>query len=94
MSRTTFAARFKVAAGVPPLTYLQQWRMRLAGRAPREHDTSLSALAQSLGYTSESAFSHAFKRAVGVAARRYREAARRATANGGRSETAAVTPSS
>jgi AraC-like DNA-binding protein len=76
MSRTTFAERFRSVAGVPPLTYLLNWRMRLAEQALRDDDTSLSALAHSLGYTSDSAFSNAFKRVNGIAPRRYREAAR------------------
>ncbi len=36
MSRTAFALRFKTVAGVPPLTYLLNWRMRIAERALRE----------------------------------------------------------
>lgn len=76
MSRTTFAERFRSAAVVPPLTYLYQWRMRLAERARREDDTPIASLAPSLGYTSESAFSNAFKRTVGVAPKRYRDGAR------------------
>ncbi|TXS51881.1 AraC family transcriptional regulator [Streptomyces sp. uw30] len=76
MSRTTFAVRFKEAAGVPPLTYLLNWRMSLAARALRQDTAPVAALARSVGYTSESAFSNAFKRAVGVAPRRYRQAAR------------------
>ncbi|MFF8731017.1 AraC family transcriptional regulator [Streptomyces sp. NPDC015171] len=76
MSRTTFAVRFREAAGVPPLTYLQNWRMGLAARALRQDTAPVSVLARSVGYTSESAFSNAFKRTTGVAPRRYREAAR------------------
>jgi AraC-like DNA-binding protein len=76
MSRTTFAERFREAAGVAPLAYLASWRMRLAERALREADTPLSVLAPSLGYTSESAFSNAFKRATGMAPTRYRNVAR------------------
>ena len=72
MSRTNFALRFKELVGVAPLTYLAQWRMRLAVRALRENDKSLSELGLSLGYTSESAFSNAFKRIVGMAPKRYR----------------------
>jgi AraC-like DNA-binding protein len=68
--------RFKTVAGVPPLTYLLNWRMRIAERALRDGNTSMSALALSLGYTSESAFSNAFKRTVGMAPKRYRDAAR------------------
>jgi AraC-like DNA-binding protein len=72
MSRTTFVVRFKDVAGVPPLTYLLNWRMRLAERALRTENVAVSSLALSLGYTSESAFSNAFKRVMGVAPKRYR----------------------
>jgi AraC-like DNA-binding protein len=75
MSRTTFALRFKTIAGVAPLTYLIGWRMRLAERALREGSASVSAIAQQLGYTSESAFSNAFKRVTGLAPKRYQQAA-------------------
>jgi AraC-like DNA-binding protein len=78
MSRTTFAHHFKTAAGVPPLTYLTEWRMRLAERALREENTPVSVLAGQLGYTSESAFSNAFKRVTGNAPKRYRTTTRSA----------------
>lgn len=74
MARTTFAVRFREAAGVPPLTYLLNWRMSLAARALRQDTVPVSVLARSVGYSSESAFSNAFKRSTGVAPRRYREA--------------------
>ena len=76
MSRTTFAESFKAAAGIAPLAYLTAWRMRLAARALRDDDVSVSELARSLGYTSESAFSNAFKRTTGSAPNRYRATAR------------------
>jgi AraC-like DNA-binding protein len=76
MSRTTFALHFKTAAGIAPLTYLTEWRMRLAKRALREENVSVAALAHSLGYTSESAFNHAFKRITGTPPKRYRISAR------------------
>lgn len=72
MSRSAFALHFKTAAGVAPLTYLMNWRMRLAERSLREGDTSVASLAYSLGYTSESAFSNAFKRVTGVAPKHFR----------------------
>ncbi|MFO0745132.1 MAG: AraC family transcriptional regulator [Myxococcota bacterium] len=77
MSRTSFAAHFKAVAGVAPLGYLTEWRMRLAQRALREEDTAVFQLAESLGYASESAFSNAFKRVIGSAPRHARPAARR-----------------
>ncbi|APR78632.1 Transcriptional regulator, AraC family protein [Minicystis rosea] len=75
MSRASFAARFKAVAGAAPLAYLTQWRMRLARRALRDGDASVLEIARSLGYASESAFSHAFKRETGLAPRHYRAAA-------------------
>jgi AraC-like DNA-binding protein len=72
MSRTTFAEHFKQAAGIAPLSYLTQWRMRLAQRAMRESNPPLSELSQQLGYSSESAFSNAFKRVTGSSPRSYR----------------------
>jgi AraC-like DNA-binding protein len=74
MSRAAFAAYFKVVAGVTPIAYLTEWRMRLAKRALRDGGTPLRPLAQSLGYASESAFSNAFKRVTGSAPRTYRDA--------------------
>lgn len=74
MSRTTFAQHFRAAAGVAPLTYLANWRMRLAERALRDERTPIAVLARSLGYTSESAFSNAFKRVMGSSPRTWRNA--------------------
>jgi len=71
MSRTSFATYFKSVAGEAPLTYLARWRMRLAEQALRREDVPLATLADTLGYASESAFSHAFKRIVGVSPRHY-----------------------
>lgn len=82
MSRTSFAVRFRSVAGVPPLTYLNSWRMLLARRALRDEDVRIGALATQLGYTSESAFSTAFKREVGEAPLRYRYRLRQALASG------------
>ena len=77
MSRTSFAVYFKSTAGVAPLAYLAGWRIRLAEKSLREDDAPVSAIAASLGYTSESAFSHAFKRVTGRSPRDYRSEARR-----------------
>ncbi|MEA1650669.1 AraC family transcriptional regulator [Nitrospirillum sp. BR 11164] len=76
MSRTTFALHFRTVAGVAPLTYLTEWRMRLAERALREGATPVATIGQSLGYSSESAFSTAFKRVTGASPKTYRDTAR------------------
>ena len=71
MSRTSFALRFKANVGVAPLTYLQNLRMRVAEHQLRAGAISVSELAQSLGYASDSAFSNAFKRRTGLAPKHY-----------------------
>lgn len=76
MSRTTFAQRFRVTAGTPPQSYLINWRMLLAQRALRTSDIQIRALALDLGYSSESAFSTAFKRRVGESPLSYRSRSR------------------
>jgi len=72
MSRSTFAQRFRESAGIAPLAYLTQWRMRLASRSLSYESVPVSDLARRLGYASESAFSNAFKRIVGMSPRHYR----------------------
>jgi hypothetical protein len=69
---TVLLMRFKANAGVAPLTYLQNLRMRLAEQRLREGEMSISELAESLGYESDSAFSNAFKRRTGMAPKHYR----------------------
>jgi AraC-like DNA-binding protein len=76
MSRTSFAERFRTMAGVPPLTYLNRWRMLLAQQALRSRDVRVGSLASELGYASESAFSTAFKREVGTSPLHYRHRVR------------------
>ena len=77
MSRTSFALRFREMIGMPPLTYLTKWRMQLAGRELRNGATIAEA-ASAVGYTSESAFSSAFKRLMGVAPGKYRHSSQQA----------------
>jgi AraC-like DNA-binding protein len=73
MSRTSFTVHFRQVMGVPPLAYLTNWRMHLAERDLRR-GASVAEVADAVGYKSESAFSHAFKRATGTAPGRYRMA--------------------
>jgi AraC-like DNA-binding protein len=71
MSRTTFALRFKQTVGTSPMEYLTRWRMLVAGDRLTSSDDSISVIAPSLGYESESAFSTAFKRVMGSSPRQY-----------------------
>jgi AraC-like DNA-binding protein len=70
MSRSAFSKRFKSLVGLAPLDYLLRWRMRLARNALRRGST-VATVASKVGYSSESAFGHAFKRIYGIAPRRY-----------------------
>jgi AraC-like DNA-binding protein len=71
MSRSTFALKFKQTVGEPPMEYLTRWRMLLAGDKVANSSDPVSAIARSLGYESESAFSTAFKRVMGCSPRQY-----------------------
>lgn len=76
MSRSAFAAAFKRKVGLPPLSYMIEWRMSLARDALLRSDRSISELAVATGYESESAFSTAFRRVVGLSPRHFRDHAR------------------
>jgi AraC-like DNA-binding protein len=71
MSRSAFALRFKERVGIAVMEYLTQWRMLLAAEQLMNSHESVSAIALSLGYESESAFSFAFKREMGSSPRQY-----------------------
>ena len=72
MSRTSFAVRFRDMMGVPPLTYLTQWRMHRATVLIRGGRHALSEIAQAVGYDSESAFNRAFRRTMGTTPGKFR----------------------
>lgn len=71
MSRSIFALRFKETVGMTPMEYLTRWRMLLAGERLKNSDGSISEIASSLGYESESAFGKAFKRVMGCTPRQH-----------------------
>ena len=71
-SRSAFALHFKSKVGVAPLDYLLRWRMRLAVRRLKDSSAPVASIAQALGYDSDSAFSHAFKRVMACSPRQYR----------------------
>jgi AraC-like DNA-binding protein len=67
LSRSAFAERFTTTLGVPPMSYLTRWRMLLAGQRLRETSETIAQIAESAGYESESTFSRAFTREMGMA---------------------------
>ncbi|WP_406373969.1 AraC family transcriptional regulator [Streptomyces sp. NBC_01550] len=73
VSRSTLAARFKTLVGQGPLEYLTHWRIQLAAQKLRKSSETISSIARSTGYGSESAISTAFKRVMGVPPSAYRK---------------------
>ncbi len=74
MSRSAFSARFTEIVGETPMHYLTRWRMHVAGDWLRSSDIGLAECASKLDYTSEAAFSRAFKRVLGVSPGSWRKA--------------------
>lgn len=72
LSRSAFAERFTQLVGMPPMTYLTQWRMQLAAARLRDSHRAIAQIAADIGYESEATFARAFKREIGVAPGRYR----------------------
>ncbi len=90
MSRSTFALKFKQTVGESAMEYLTRWRMLLAGDRLMSTGDPISAIALSLGYESESAFSTAFKRVMGCSPRQYSRGQKEESAEGSRAQPIAV----
>ena len=71
LSRSAFAQKFKDLVGETPLEYLTNWRMQKATALLRDGNKKMFAVAKSVGYDSDSAFSKAFKRVFGLAPKKY-----------------------
>ncbi len=67
MSRSAFALRFRELTNTTPLDYLTAWRIHKAEKLISDGTMSLAEIAAVVGYQSESAFSKAFKREMGLA---------------------------
>ena len=64
MSRSAFAAEFKLQVGTPPAEYLLQWRVSIA-QSMLTSGASIKSASEKLGYASAASFSRAFAQAVG-----------------------------
>jgi AraC-like DNA-binding protein len=72
LSRSAFAARFVARVGRPPAGYLGQVRLAAATDLLRGTSLPVTSIAQNVGYTSEAAFSRAFKHHYGTPPARWR----------------------
>lgn len=75
MSRSSFFSRFKSMVGETPAHYMTRWRVHLASRMLRDEGVSAAAAGRRVGYATESAFSNAFLRVMGVRPGAYKRAA-------------------
>jgi len=79
LSRTAFSERFTRLVGVPPMTYLLEWRMAVAKDILHREQLPQDAVAAAIGYQSASAFNTAFRREVGQAPGEYARTSRALT---------------
>lgn len=80
--RTLLAERFAAALGMPPMAYLQNWRMQIAAGLLTCGEAKVAGVAADVGYESEAAFSRAFKRSTGMPPAAWRMAARERFSSG------------
>ncbi|PZO78654.1 MAG: AraC family transcriptional regulator [Mesorhizobium amorphae] len=73
-SRSSFADKFAAIVGETPARYVAQVRMHRARQWIREDRARIAEVAHRLGYDSEASFSRAFKRVIGTAPGRVRNA--------------------
>ena len=69
--QSAFFERFARTVGVPPMEYLQGWRMSIARDLLRRRAGKIEEIASQVGYGSASAFSTAFTRHVGLPPKRF-----------------------
>ncbi|WP_211282686.1 AraC family transcriptional regulator [Amycolatopsis keratiniphila] len=72
LSRSTFAERFSALVGEPPGAYLINRRLDHATELLRRGNSPIATIATTVGYTSEAAFSRAFRRRFDTTPQRWR----------------------
>jgi AraC-like DNA-binding protein len=73
MSRSAFAERFSRLVGLPPIEYLNRWRVGLAADRLPATSQSMVEVAQSVGYQTDRVFRRAFKQRFGVSPMQFRK---------------------
>ncbi|WP_417437537.1 cupin domain-containing protein [Idiomarina abyssalis] len=73
LSRSSFAVRFHHLVGQTPMDYVNRWRMQLAADLLTETRTSITLIAQQVGYQSDRAFRRVFNQQMGCSPTTYRK---------------------
>jgi len=73
MSRSAFSKRFTESTGASPGVYVVRWRMDLAAKLLRETHKPIQAIANEVGYESETSFSKTFKKYREISPAQYRK---------------------
>ena len=73
MSRTKFAVQFQRKMAMTPMQYVSAWRMEIAKQTLADPSNSLSDVAESAGYASDSAFTRVFKKEIGMTPANFRK---------------------
>jgi AraC-like DNA-binding protein len=82
VSRSLLDSRFRSVLARSPIRYLTEWRMHLAGELLTTADLTVFDVSRRVGYTSEEAFSRAFKRERGQSPSSWRRRTTRASSSG------------
>lgn len=65
LSRATLVRRFRESAGMPPIEYLNRWRLLKAHQLARDSASSIERIAGLVGFSSAQTLTRAFKRSFG-----------------------------
>jgi AraC-like DNA-binding protein len=74
MSRASFAERFAQIYSQTPMEFVQKVRLRIAAGLLTTTDLAVKVISNSIGYTSRSSFSRAFRAVYGVDPKTFRQA--------------------
>jgi AraC family transcriptional regulator len=72
LSRFHFCRAFKASTGMPPNTWLRLYRLEQAKAMLRDPSISIVTIAAALGYASQTAFSAAFRKLIGISPSEFR----------------------
>lgn len=82
-SRSRLAERFRYFLNESPMAYLTRWRLNMAAGRLQSSDETVAAVAEGVGYQSETAFNRAFRKQFDVPPAQFRRMRQSVTATPG-----------